>query len=62
MKLSFWQFLGLIAAGVALYYFYNLWWVDQDRATWIDKLNSNVYDSPDELVEKEQKPADPAWP
>ena len=62
MRLSFWQFLGIVAVGVALYYFYNLWWVQQDRDSWINRMNSNAYDSADEMAEKELEPEpDTGW-
>jgi hypothetical protein len=63
MKMSFWQFLGLLAALAGLYYFYNYWWLDQDRNTWINKLNSGVYKSSDEMNKKESKPVkSSSWP
>ncbi len=64
MRISFWQFLGLVVALVGLYYFYNLWWVDQDRNGWIDKFNGNVYNSADEMKdgELEPPPPDTSWP
>ena len=64
MKLSVWQFLGMIVLLVGLYYFYDLWWADQDRNTWIDKLNGNVYNSADEMGQEDEVKAAPSstWP
>jgi hypothetical protein len=56
VKLSIWQFLGIVAVLVGLYYFYNLWWVQQDRNAWIDKLNGNVYNSKEEMDGLDNEP------
>jgi hypothetical protein len=64
VKISVWQFLGLIVVGAGLYYFYTNWWIDQDRNTWIDRFNGNVYNSPEEMNKQEDtKPAPSStWP
>jgi hypothetical protein len=63
MRMSFWQFMGLIAALGALYYFYNNWWLEQDRGSWINKMNSGAYQSADEMNEKPAPPPkSSSWP
>jgi hypothetical protein len=62
--MSIWQFLGLLAALGCVYYIYNNWWLDQDRNSWINRLNSGAYKSADEM--DDQKSAPPpkssSWP
>jgi len=64
MKMSFWQFLGLLAALAGVYYIYNYWWLDQDRNSWINRLNSGAYKSADEYDKDKTAPPpkSSSWP
>ena len=64
MRMSIWQFLGLLAALGALYYVYNYWWLDQDRDSWINRMNSGAYKSADEMHESKSTPPPKSnsWP
>lgn len=61
MRLSIWQFVLLIAVLILLYVFYHLWWVDQDRETWIDRLHFWAFDKEDDGgAEQEDETEEPA--
>ena len=64
MRMTIWQFLGLLVALAGLYYVYNNWWLNQDRDSWINRMNSGAYKSADEY--DNDKPLPPAksdsWP
>jgi hypothetical protein len=53
VRLTIWQFVGLVVIGVGAYLIYAYWWVDQDRNSWINRMNKNIYSSEDELKETE---------
>ena len=48
MRMSFWQFLGLLLILAAVYVVYHYWWVDQNQNTWIGRLHHKAIDSPSE--------------
>jgi hypothetical protein len=65
VKISVWQFLGLVAVCVGLYYFYHLWWIDQDRNAWIDRFNGGAINSKEEMEQEQEVVAPPpssTWP
>lgn len=55
MRMSFWQFLGLVAILAAVYVVYHFWWADQSQSTWIGKLQHRAIDSKDEAGPDEAK-------
>ena len=48
MRLTIWQFLGLILLIVAGWLIYSYWWKDQSNDEWVGKMNSGVFDSEEE--------------
>ena len=64
MRMSFWQFMGLLAALACVYYVYNYWWLNQDQSSWINRMNSGAYKSADEMNEKKTLPPKKSstWP
>lgn len=61
MRLTIWQFVGVVAALVGLYLIYNYWWLDQDRNSWIHKLNDSMYNSENELDDPPPPEPDNDW-
>ena len=57
MRLSIWQFLGIVVGLVGLYYVYTHWWVDQDRNTWINRWNNSMINSKDDYDDQSKPPA-----
>jgi hypothetical protein len=49
MRMSIWQFLGLVVVLVALYCAYHYWWVDQSRGRWVNGLHNRALNSDDEI-------------
>jgi hypothetical protein len=62
VRLTIWQFVGVVVALVGLYLVYNYWWLDQDRNSWIRKFNDSVYSSEKELEESaEPEKKEDSW-
>jgi hypothetical protein len=59
MRMSFWQFLGIVAVLAAGWWVYNNWWVDQDQNSWIRGFNSSVMES--DAHKLEPKPKEEGW-
>ena len=59
MKLSFWQFVGILLAVAAIWYLIFYWGDSQDGREWIKSMNDFFFSSEDDVdkvVEKQQNP------
>ncbi|MBN2083233.1 hypothetical protein JW859_13625 [bacterium] len=57
MRMSFWQFLGLLAIVAIIWYLIYYWGASQDGQSWIAKMNHFFFSSDedaDEYVERKQ--------
>lgn len=54
MRISFWQFLGLLVVLAMAYFAYNYWWVDQSQGKWAGKLHNRALNSSEEIGEKSE--------
>jgi len=57
MRMSFWQFLGLLAVVAIIWYLIYYWGASQDGQSWIAKMNGFFFSSDenaDEYVERKQ--------
>lgn len=59
MRLTIWQFLGLLALLAGVWCVWEYWWKDQDRTSWINRMNNSALESESDRM-KEVEPEQPA--
>ena len=62
MRLSIWQFVLVVVVIAAAVFFYHVWWSNQDRVEWIDRLNEAIFHREAEDVKKKEEEPPPRNP
>lgn len=58
MRITIWQFLGLLVVLAGVWAAWEYWWKDQDRTSWINRMNNSALESEGDRA-KEANPEPP---
>ncbi|GEM_PF-2450952 len=58
MRLTFWQFMGIVVVAALIWFLIHIWGEEQDTWAWVDTMQGWFIKSEKELQEDEAPPPD----